>query len=817
MADDINRDDDIVVSMVYDDTGEKAAIKGAENVGKAIEETGKKAKKTGTTDLKTLESGLLKVGTASNSVANGQKKVSDALSSTVAKLQAQNAALRETVAQFSKVTSMSGHRSISAKMASSSGLGVDVEKFAAAPAVQSGMDYRKHLKNINSVTTQLEKYTQKTITSVAAIEKKTQAEVKNIAKMKTTESQLAAVAQLEKNLSSTILETSNTLSNTSVVTANFSKNLDGLVKVTKDDSDAIKKLKNNTVDSYNAFEASNRVLQEHRTILTTLREKTATYRKELQEKQKLEKETAGLTNEQQKITLLDQQNKRLAIAKAEFDAMSAAAEKYKNTLEAATRVGAKGYIPMATNVPYTPTGAELTSKLTDMGGNYAELKKVTDARQQSTAALISEAAQFAKNAKEADSYEDKLKFTEMATEKLKEASLANKSALFDIGTLANQTGANLKTYTKYIQDNDTATLALKNEVVDLSNQLIDSRDGLRAQSKGIMENITSLNTERKSIIANIKAQKELEEARLRTQASQNAMTQLQGMPEGIGGVTSNLVAQQGVNSSALADAQGFIAAADATNVYKDKLRNLDSAYNVVNSAMGDNKLAMASAKLTMEPLLAAYAEFKGDLDETDPKAKALKDTIEAMKKAYEDNVRAMRGQGIELERMQGSIVAGKKKVEAATKVIEDSHNKVRSGLQETANIMRTIGMSLTRYVTAPLIAAGVHAVKFTAQMEMNIKSLQILLGNNAKAADQLYTQVVEYAAKTPYEIPDLTSATKQLLAFGSASGDVMKELSMLGDLAQNDSDKLESITSAFGKVQARGVAHMRELNRFIMA
>jgi hypothetical protein len=219
------------------------------------------------------------------------------------------------------------------------------------------------------------------------------------------------------------------------------------------------------------------------------------YRDELKATEEAEKKASKMKNEQDKIALLDQQNQRLAIAKAEFDAMSTAAEKYKNTLEAATRVGATGYVPMATNVPYTPTGAELTSKLTDMGGNYAELKKVADARQQSTAALIAEAKEYMNSASKTKDYEEKLKLTEMATEKLKEASLANKSALFDIGTLANQTGANLKAYTKYIQDNDTATLALKNEVVDLSNQLIDSRDGLRAQSKGIAENITNLNTE----------------------------------------------------------------------------------------------------------------------------------------------------------------------------------------------------------------------------------------------------------------------------------------------------------------------------------
>jgi tape measure domain-containing protein len=108
------------------------------------------------------------------------------------------------------------------------------------------------------------------------------------------------------------------------------------------------------------------------------------------------------------------------------------------------------------------------------------------------------------------------------------------------------------------------------------------------------------------------------------------------------------------------------------------------------------------------------------------------------------------------------------------------------------------------------------AIKFTAEMEMQQKAFDILLGSAVEGA-RVYGEVVRYAAETPYQLENLTQATKELLAFGSSSATVMDELRRLGDIAQNDAEKLESVVQAFGKVQARGVAHMRELNRFIMA
>ena len=247
--------------------------------------------------------------------------------------------------------------------------------------------------------------------------------------------------------------------------------------------------------SYNAFEASNRVLQQHKLILQDLKEKTTAYRVELKAKQELEKDVAKLTDEKQRLALLDAQNQRLAIAKAEFVAMSTAAEKYKNTLQAATRVGAKGYVPMPTNVPYTPTGGELTDKLNTMGSNYSELKRVTDARKESTDTIIAEAQALSQAASVADTYEDRLNLTKAATDKFKEALKENKDAMQTLNVLSANTGSNFKTYSKYVNENDAATLSLKNKVTDLANSYYDSQVGLKTQNTEIAKTISMLGAE----------------------------------------------------------------------------------------------------------------------------------------------------------------------------------------------------------------------------------------------------------------------------------------------------------------------------------
>ena len=90
----------------------------------------------------------------------------------------------------------------------------------------------------------------------------------------------------------------------------------------------------------------------------------------------------------------------------------------------------------------------------------------------------------------------------------------------------------------------------------------------------------------------------------------------------------------------------------------------------------------------MEPLLAALCRIQGDLDETDQEAKDLKDTIEAMKKAYGANMQAMRKQGIVFESTKNSIVTEKKEWSLLRKLLGLANDKIQKSIEKARKIFQ---------------------------------------------------------------------------------------------------------------------------------
>jgi hypothetical protein len=141
---------------------------------------------------------------------------------------------------------------------------------------------------------------------------------------------------------------------------------------------------------------------------------------------------------------------------------------------------------------------------------------------------------------------------------------------------------------------------------------------------------------------------------------------------------------------------------------------------------------------------------------------------------------------------------------------------VSNALTKASQSLQRFGRFMSRYVTTTMMAALVQGVKFQANIEAQTIRFGILVRNMEKGR-ALFQQIVAFSAKTPFLLPDLDEAAQILLAFGSPLESVMDELRMLGDVAQGDAEKLERVATSFGKVRARGTAHMRELNRFIMS
>lgn len=115
-----------------------------------------------------------------------------------------------------------------------------------------------------------------------------------------------------------------------------------------------------------------------------------------------------------------------------------------------------------------------------------------------------------------------------------------------------------------------------------------------------------------------------------------------------------------------------------------------------------------------------------------------------------------------------------------------------------------------------VIDNAVEGVKFAAAIEKQSVAFEVMLGS-ADAAVKLLEDIKDFSASTPFQLPQLTKATEQLLAFGTASKDIIGTMEMLGNAALGDAAKLDRLVLAYGKVQAKGKATLEELNMFTEA
>ena len=108
------------------------------------------------------------------------------------------------------------------------------------------------------------------------------------------------------------------------------------------------------------------------------------------------------------------------------------------------------------------------------------------------------------------------------------------------------------------------------------------------------------------------------------------------------------------------------------------------------------------------------------------------------------------------------------------------------------------------------------AITKAADFQQLETSFNVLIGNTTLAKNFL-DDLSKFAASTPFTIPGLADVSKTLISFGVVSSDVIPIVSMLGDVAQGNEEKLKSLALAFGKIESQGKLTGEELNQMIDA
>lgn len=130
------------------------------------------------------------------------------------------------------------------------------------------------------------------------------------------------------------------------------------------------------------------------------------------------------------------------------------------------------------------------------------------------------------------------------------------------------------------------------------------------------------------------------------------------------------------------------------------------------------------------------------------------------------------------------------------------------------NIFRKITVAATGFFT---VQQALGYAQKIAQVRGEYQQLEVafntMLGSKAKA-DALMTQLINTAAKTPFDLVGVSSSAKQLLAYGIAADKVNDTLVRLGNIAAGLSIPLQDIAWLYGTTMTQGRLYAEDLNQF---
>lgn len=130
-------------------------------------------------------------------------------------------------------------------------------------------------------------------------------------------------------------------------------------------------------------------------------------------------------------------------------------------------------------------------------------------------------------------------------------------------------------------------------------------------------------------------------------------------------------------------------------------------------------------------------------------------------------------------------------------------SKISQGLGNGLKTAAKVGAAAVGAASTAIVALGKIGLDYNSQMEQYTTNFTTMLGSQ-EAAIQKVEELKKFAASTPLSMDDLAKGTQTLLAFGVESENSTGILRQLGDIALGDADKMQRLSTAFGKATAAG-------------
>lgn len=401
-------------------------------------------------------------------------------------------------------------------------------------------------------------------------------------------------------------------------------------------------------------------------------------------------------------------------------------------------------------------------------------------------------------------------------------------------------------------------------------------DGIIIESKKILEELNSIDDKIEDLVRHTDdaakdMQKSLNGIDLSVLRSKldDIKSVMDGMSKGDGGVFKNVSesvkdASKNVSDLArimdqisLSKGSGNVFSKDDLNEYKKGIKEIKSDINTLrldkkitlSDALGMDESSISALTDKIRGLKRAQADVKIDfadensirtnqglllyIDELSRKLKSLKtlnvsfdDAISFSNNATSINQRidAIKRLKIARDNLSSGEIDYKSKLDKLndairknTRLNEEAVAGAKSLKQQHAGLINTSDQLIRKFALVFSLSQGTGYIKQLAKVrgefELQNKALAAILQNKDKA-DILFNQITDLAVRSPFQLKELVSYTKQLAAYRVESEKLFDTTKMLADVSAGLGVDMERLILAYGQVKAANYLRGTELRQF---
>lgn len=242
--------------------------------------------------------------------------------------------------------------------------------------------------------------------------------------------------------------------------------------------------------------------------------------------------------------------------------------------------------------------------------------------------------------------------------------------------------------------------------------------------------------------------------------------------------------------------------------FKSKISAASQEVNALSSRIIEQKAVVQNVAFDVKRLGDEYR--KALASGNTGKASGIKEELDAAQRVLQEEKAALFGLNQE-----------KAKASLETKKLKEEYAEFKDEADDTGGVLGNLKQKVKELapglVALFTVQKATEYVKEIANVRGEFQKLEIAFETmlqSKEKADALMSQIVDTAAKTPFDLQGVAGGAKQLLAYGVASDKVNETLIRLGDIASGLSIPLGDLVYLYGTTMAQGRMFTMDLRQF---